>query len=291
MNEKNETAEDLPPAEFFFALTFYACLCIIVGLLGNIGVIVYNTIINDKKTPTTYFLVNLAISDIIVCVTFFPPWVFEFISILAKKENNHSPICKIRITSSYTSTALSIANLLAITIDRSLFITKPLKYPRIMTWKRTYMLLAVIWILAIVNANFVLFNIGNTPAGAVRCTMKDKTTATIITIFSFYIPVAGVLFLNYTIYKVAKVQRRKIRECCSAQETKASMNTAGRRGHFQQMKMIKTFAIVLGVLLFCVLPRMIASIIKQYFCQSSCIPMSVALSVTMIMGTNSVMNH
>ena len=217
--------------------------------------------------------------------------MFEFISILTETGNNHSPICKIRITSSYTSTALSIANLLAITIDRCLFITKPLKYPRIMTWRRTYMLLALIWLLAIVNANFVYLNIGETPEGAVRCTKKDKTTGTIITIFNFYIPVAGVLFLNYTIYKVATIQRRKIKECCSAQETiRASMNTARRRRHFQQMKMMKTFAIVLGVLLFCVLPQMIASIIRQYFCQSSCIPISVAFSVTMIMGTNSVMN-
>jgi hypothetical protein len=289
MRESNATAEELPPAGFFFVLTFYACLCIIVGLLGNVGVIVYNTfIMNETKTPTTYFLVNLAISDIIVCLTFFPPWLYEFILILTETENELTPICKIRMTSSYTSTALSIANLFAITIDRCLFITKPLKYPRIMTWKRTYILLAGIWLLTIVNANLVFFNIGDVTGQAIRCTIKDRAIGKLAAFFSFYLPVAGVLFLNYKIYKAAKIQRRKIRECCSALETKAS--NAGRRGHLQQIKLIKTFTIVLGVLLFCVLPRLITSTIALNFCQGFCIPISVSISVTMIMGTNSVMN-
>jgi uncharacterized protein YacL len=287
MSGINATTEGLPPAEFFIFWIFFSCLCIIIGIFGNVGVIAYNIFMNHSKTPTTYFLVNLAISDIIVCLTFFPPWVFEFTSILTEKANDRKLICKIRVTSSYTSIALSVGNLLAMTIDRCLFITKPLKYPRIMTWKRAYILLAVMWVLAIVNANFVFSNVVDAPE--IRCTL-GKSTGRIIGICYFGIPIVMIIFLNYKIFNVAKIQRRKIRESCPGQEGEATKNTAGRRGHLQQIKVIKTFAIVLGALLFCLLPRLIISIVNHYFCPSFCIPTSVIISAAMIMGANAVMN-
>jgi hypothetical protein len=289
----NTTAEHLPSAEFFIALILFASLCIIVGILGNVGVIVYNIFMNQSKTPTTYFLVNLAVSDILVCVTYFPPWIFEFISVLTEKENTRILICQIRITSSYTSIALSIANLLAITMDRCLFITKPLKYPSIITWKRTYILLAVMWLLAIVNANYIFFNIEKAPEGTLYCIMKNGSFGKILPIFHFYIPFGGIFLLNYKIYNVVKIQRRKIRENCTAQQpvegTGTAKNATGRREHLQQMKMIKTFAIVLGVLLACLFPRIVISIVNRV-CQNFCIPISVKTSVTMLTGANSVMN-
>jgi hypothetical protein len=159
MSGTNATADYLPSSGFFIGLILFICLCIIVDIIGNVGVIAYNIFMNHSKTPTTYFVVNLAISDVIVCLTFFPPWLAKYISILADVESNFKLICEIGTTSSLTSVALSLANLLAITADRCMFITKPLKYPKIMTWKRTHILLLVIWICAILNAIFVYFNI------------------------------------------------------------------------------------------------------------------------------------
>ena len=294
MSETNSADEHFPSTGFFIALICFDCLCVIVGMLGNVGVIVYNIFRNHSKTPTTYFVMNLAISDILVCLTFFPPWIFEFISILTGKENNHKLICKIALTSSCTSIALSIANLLAITIDRCLFITKPLKYSRIMTWNRTYIFLTVIWLLAIVNANLVYYNMEEVSGRRLSCMMKNKYLGKIQTIFNIYIPLVGFFILNYKIYKVAKIQRRKIRgESFTAEEpgaTGTTQDAARRRDHLQQMKMIKTFAIVLFVLVFFMFPRVIISLVHQYVCKEFCISVSVTMFFTMLMGANSVMN-
>ncbi|CAB4004630.1 orexin receptor type 2-like isoform X1, partial [Paramuricea clavata] len=73
MNGSNSTDDYLPSLGFFIAMIIFASLCIIIGIIGNIGVIAYNIFMNHSKTPTTYFVVNLAISDIIVCLTLFPP--------------------------------------------------------------------------------------------------------------------------------------------------------------------------------------------------------------------------
>jgi hypothetical protein len=229
MSETNSADEHFPSTGFFIALICFDCLCVIVGMLGNVGVIVYNIFRNHSKTPTTYFVMNLAISDILVCLTFFPPWIFEFISILTGKENNHKLICKIALTSSCTSIALSIANLLAITIDRCLFITEPLKYSRIMTWNRTYIFLTVIWLLAIVNVNLVYYNMEEVSGRRLSCMMKNKYLGKIQTIFNIYIPLVGFFILNYKIYKVAKTQRRKIRgESFTAEEPGATCRNYSR---------------------------------------------------------------
>ena len=73
------------------------------------------------------------------------------------------------MTTTFTCIALSVGNLLAINVDRCIFITKPLKYPGIMTWKRAYILLAVIWILAFINAKLTFFNTEEVPGRRLIC--------------------------------------------------------------------------------------------------------------------------
>jgi hypothetical protein len=129
--------------------------------------------------------------------------------------------------------ALSIGNLLAITIDRCLFITKPLKYPR---KKSLHFVSSHMAFSNRINANFVFFQYGwctgtcNSLYNEEQICGKD-----LIYIYNFYIPIVMVFFLKYKIYNVAKIQRRKIRESCPGQEGEATKNTAGRRGHLQQI--------------------------------------------------------
>ena len=118
MNGTNSTAYYLPSLGFSIGMVLFNCVCIIVGVTGNVGVIVYNIFMNHSKTPTTYFVVNLEISDTIVCLTFFPLSLVKNISILGNIKNNLKLICEFSMVSSCASIALSIANLLAITGDR-----------------------------------------------------------------------------------------------------------------------------------------------------------------------------
>ena len=209
MSGTNSTADFILPSGFYIGIILFNFLCIIVGILGNVGVIAYNIFMNNCKTPTTYFVVNLAISDIVVCLTFFPPWLVKYISILEGVDSNFKLICKIGMTSSSASIALSVANLLAITADRCMFITKPLKYPKIMTWKRTHILLFVIWILAIANASFVFFNTDEIPE-LNSCRIKNPQQH-VFGLINIFLPTAGLLYFNYKIYRVAKNQNVRIK--------------------------------------------------------------------------------
>ena len=291
MNGTSPIADYLPSSAFYIGISFFVCVCIIVGVIGNVWVVVYNIFMNRLKTPTTYFVVNLAISDIIVCLTFFPPWLIKYISILANIESDMKLICKIGTTNSGTSVALSIANLLAITGDRYMFITKPLKYPMIVTSKRIRTFLVVIWTLAIVNANFVFFNIEEIPSLFNACRIKSLSLYG-FNLINLFLPSAGLFYFNYKIYRTAKNQNEKIKSesRTSQSEAQKTSQNAKRKERLQQMKLVKTFAIVLGVFVACLLPSLISYTVTYLICKRICIPMAVAISCWILVGANSVMN-
>ena len=55
--------QKLPSANVRIVFIFFKCLYCIVGILGNACVIIYNIFFNHSKTPTSYFVVKLAIID------------------------------------------------------------------------------------------------------------------------------------------------------------------------------------------------------------------------------------
>ena len=297
MNETSTTIYEVLPLGFFIGIILFNCLCIIVGTIGNVGVIAYNIGINRSKTPTTYFIVNLAVSDILVCLTFFLPWLSHVISIQFNTGSDPFLICKIGFISSYTSVALSVANLLAITVDRFIFISKPLKHPRIVTWKRTYFFLVMIWLATIVNISLIFFNIEKGKVPGVTCQIRNIPRY-ISGFFNVYMPILCIFYFNFKIYKVAKSQRRKIRHHSSitdyaSESTRATTATSAiteQKNRLKQIKLVKTFGIVLGVFLCCFLPTMIIAILQETVCNAACVPSGILLLSGMLVGANSAIN-
>lgn len=288
----NSTRDYLPPPGFFIAMVGLQCLGIIIGVIGNIMVILYNVFAINPKLPTTYFVISLATTDLLVCCTCYPVWLIEFASVAVGESCIvHDLFCKIGFTTLSTGGALSIANLLAITIDRFIYISKPLKYPMIMTWARTYVVLSIIWLLAIVNISFVYFNTGK-DTRLFYCT-NPLSVVIIFFTFDVYIPITGILSFNYKIYKVARNQRRRIKsESCSGVSS-SSVNhetQSRRRSYLQQLKQIKTFAIIVVAMLLCAFPSGLVAVVDRFNICKYCLPTSVYLVAVNIFGVNSLVN-
>ncbi|XP_028401090.1 octopamine receptor Oamb-like [Dendronephthya gigantea] len=256
-------------------------------------VILYNSFGVNAKSPTTYFVTSLAIADLLVCSTYYPILSIEYSSIAAGERNiKHALFCEIASTVTCAGVALSIANLLAITTDRYIYVSRPLKYPMIMTWRKTYIILSIIWFAAVVNVNFVYFSAGKPDTHILYC----RTSLVSFTFFftlNVSAPLSGVLIFNYKIYNVARKQRRRIdRESISSsyagnQET-SSGRTARRRTYTQQLKQIKTFGFIVLALLLCIIPTVIVNGI-QIFCKY-CVPTSVYIASGSIFVANSAVN-
>ena len=120
----------------------------IIGVLGNVTVLIYTIFFNKEKTATSYLVGNLAFADLLMCLTFYPTWIIEFIQIMLNIDNDQDFFCKFSRATTWTFMFASVATLLAITVDRYLYIVKPLRYPQIVTHRRVFLAVSGIWITA-----------------------------------------------------------------------------------------------------------------------------------------------
>ena len=118
-------------------------IAMIIGVLGNVTVIIHTIFFNKEKTATSYLVGNLALADLLMCLTFYPTWIIEFIQIMLNIDNDQDLFCKFSRAIAWT---FMFATLLAITVDRYLYIIKPLRYPQIVTHRRVLLAVSGIWI-------------------------------------------------------------------------------------------------------------------------------------------------
>jgi hypothetical protein len=123
-------------------------IAMIIGVFGNITVIIYTMFLSKEKTATSYLVGNLALADILVCLTLYPIWIIELIQTMLSIDSDQDLFCKLSRSTSWSLLFASVATLLAITVDRYLFIVKPLKYPLIVTKRRVFLAIVGIWITA-----------------------------------------------------------------------------------------------------------------------------------------------
>ena len=118
------TPQQLPSANVLIIFIAFKCLCFIVGILGNACVIIYNVFLYHSKTPTSYFVVNLAIIDLLTCGIIYPVWITKFVRSVLGVTNDQKLFCFVDQISPI-SVLLSILTLLAITVDKFIFINWP----------------------------------------------------------------------------------------------------------------------------------------------------------------------
>ncbi|XP_028403910.1 D(2) dopamine receptor A-like [Dendronephthya gigantea] len=201
-------------------------------------------------------------------------------------------IKRVTIGSVVSSVALSVGNLLAITIDRFIFISRPLKYPVIMTWERTYFMLIVVWVLCFLDAGILCFQTRE-ENDLIYCRTNSQLILS-IDMVSFYIPVMILIYLNYKIFKVARRQGRKVRNQpvrLSSTHSNSFSGSSFTQTTMRQLKLIKTFLVLLGIFLLCFIPYAVVKTMDMFHCTSGhCVPTRVYVFSVLLVGVNSVCN-
>lgn len=135
-------------ATFQTCVYFMYCIVFVVALVGN-GLVCFVVQTSPRmKTVTNYFIVNLAVGDILMTLFCVP---FSFVSMLVLRYWPFGGImCKVVNFSQAVSVLVSAYTLLAISIDRYMAIMRPLK-PR-MGKTAAKMVVAGVWGGAIATA-------------------------------------------------------------------------------------------------------------------------------------------
>ncbi|MBN3311133.1 alpha-1A adrenergic receptor [Amia ocellicauda] len=251
---------------------------ILFAIVGNIMVILSVVCNKHLQTVTNYFIINLAIADLLLSTIVLPfsaslevlgGWVFGRI------------FCNIWAAVDVLCCTASIMSLCIISIDRYIGVKYSLKYPTIMTEKKAVVILIVVWVSSMVISIGPLLGWKEPPPTDERiCKITEEPGyALFSSLFSFYLPLLVILVMYFRIYVVArrttksleagvKRERNKSMEvvlrihCRSVLEESAKSKTHPFRSSLsvrllkfsREKKAAKTLAIVVGVFILCWLP-------------------------------------
>ncbi|CAK6979375.1 alpha-1A adrenergic receptor-like [Scomber scombrus] len=266
---------------------------IMFAIVGNILVILSVVCNRHLRIPTNYFIINLAIADLLLGTTVLPVsatlevldyWVFGRI------------FCDIWAAVDVLCCTASIMSLCVISIDRYIGVRYPLQYPMIVTERRALLAMLGVWILAIVISIGPLLGWKQPPSqDDTECLItQEPFYALFSSLGSFYIPLAVILAMYCRVYIVAKrttknleagmmkerqedsneltlrihCRNQQIHELCSS---RAGGGSAGRSTltvkllkFSREKKAAKTLGVVVGMFILCWLPFFLALPISSF---------------------------
>ncbi|GLD53559.1 alpha-1A adrenergic receptor [Lates japonicus] len=127
---------------------------IVFGVVGNILVILSVVCHRHLRTVTHYFIVNLAVADLLLSSTVLP---FSAILEILDRWVFGRAFCNVWAAVDVLCCTASIMSLCVISVDRYIGVSYPLRYPAIMTKRRALLAVMLLWVLSIIISIGPLF--------------------------------------------------------------------------------------------------------------------------------------
>ncbi|XP_053126166.1 alpha-1A adrenergic receptor isoform X1 [Hemicordylus capensis] len=261
---------------------------IVFGVLGNILVILSVACHKHLQSVTHYYIINLAVADLLLTSTVLPfsaifeilgYWVFGRI------------FCNIWAAVDVLCCTASIMSLCVISIDRYIGVSYPLRYPAIVTEKRGLLTLLCVWALSLVISIGPLFGWRPPPPEDEKvCNINtDRAYVLFSALGSFYIPLIIILVMYCRVYIVARRESKglscglktekshseevTLRIHCKNTENSGITSSTKNKSNFsvrllkfsREKKAAKSLGIVVGCFILCWLPFFLIMPIGSFF--------------------------
>uniref|UniRef100_A0A3P9L400 Adenosine A2b receptor n=1 Tax=Oryzias latipes TaxID=8090 RepID=A0A3P9L400_ORYLA len=268
--------------------TFYIAIEVVIAFLsvsGNVLVCWAVAINSTLKNATNYFLVSLAVADILVGCLAMPFAITISMGLYVDFYGCLFLACFVLVL-----TQSSIFSLLAIAIDRYLAVKIPLRYKELMTGKTAREIVAILWILSFVIGLIPFFGWNLKNKSCNNSSVKDNTTnseetkdrghllqsckvkcyfETVVDMeymvyFNFFVCVLLPLLIMLGIYvKIFIVARKQLRQI----ELKCVGNGGSQnQGLLQkEIRAAKSLSIIVGLFAICWLPVHILNCLTLFY--------------------------
>ena len=252
---ENSCAGVPAPAPLSFTTAILSLLLALVTIPGNflVCLAVFKDPYKRLKTPFTFFVVNLAVSDLIVGV------VVEPISVLIHfREGLSLSVSKLiwLIHMSYfISCTASVLNLAALTADRFTAISYPLQYRARLSTQRANVIAGLIWFVSC-TLPFVYFKVGY-----LQYAFVFANTAVALTFLIFLFTYARIL----RGVRAQVLEWERVRHSSQTEENKARLRAAAVEKNITQ-----AFMVMLGLFLCCYTPSCVMIYIMNLCSSCSC---------------------
>uniref|UniRef100_A0A8C5E152 Melanopsin-B-like n=1 Tax=Gouania willdenowi TaxID=441366 RepID=A0A8C5E152_GOUWI len=203
-------------AHAHYIVAFFVLVIGTVGVTGN-ALVMYAFFSNKKlRTPPNFFIMNLAVSDFLMAITQSP--IF-FVNSLYKGWIFGETGCKIYAFCGALFGITSMINLLAISIDRYIVITKPLQAIRWTSARRTCLIIILVWLYSLAWSLAPLLGWSSyIPEGLMTSCTWDYVTSTpanksytlMLCCFVFFIPL-GIISYCY-LWMFLAIRHAKLRK-------------------------------------------------------------------------------
>lgn len=259
-----------PTMPLFILYTTFLVLIMVATIFGNLLVITAVYLYHRLRRMTNFFIISLAISDLFVALIHLPlridqsvhnnNWCFD-------KAPGIVTTCAYWIVMDTVFSSASMCNLVVISIDRFLAITKPFHYQRRMTKKVGFSLIAFVWVYAMLWGALSLIDwtagpennphitVTWSPSHERTCGKNDRIYYTVAMAVAFFLPLLIVIVTYSCVFRVAFIQAKAV----------ASLDpTKGKRHILRELKATKTIAVVIGVFIVCWLPSFILIVMSLW---------------------------
>ncbi|XP_043991643.1 muscarinic acetylcholine receptor M3 [Gambusia affinis] len=204
----------------------------LVTIVGNILVVVSFKVNRQLKTVNNYFLLSLAVADLIIGVISMNLYtVYLIMGYWALG----TWACDLWLAIDYVASNASVMNLLVISFDRYFSITRPLTYRAKRTTKRAGVMIGLAWLVSLVLwAPAILlwqYFVGKRTVPPNQCYIQFLTepiTTFCTAMAAFYLPVTIMSILYWRIYK--ETQNRS-KELAGLQGSEGRGGLGGRAGN------------------------------------------------------------
>lgn len=250
----------------FILYTVFLVLIMLATIFGNLLVISAVYLYHRLRRMTNFFIISLAVSDLCVALGHLPlridtsvhnnNWCFD-------KEEGDFTTCAYWVVMDTVFSSASMCNLVIISIDRFLAITKPFEYQSRMTKRVGFSLIAFVWVYAMLWGVLSLVNweggsqsnIEVSTKGGRSCAKNDKIYYTTAMAVAFFLPLLIVIVTYSCVFRVAFTQAKAV----------ASLDpNKGKRRILRELKATKTISVVIGVFIVCWLPAFILIVMSSW---------------------------
>ncbi|XP_015230089.1 muscarinic acetylcholine receptor M3 [Cyprinodon tularosa] len=213
----------------------------LVTIIGNILVVVSFKVNRQLKTVNNYFLLSLAVADLIIGVISMNLYtVYLIMGYWALG----TWACDLWLTVDYVASNASVMNLLVISFDRYFSITRPLTYRAKRTTKRAGIMIGLAWLVSLVLwAPAILlwqYFVGKRTVPYNQCYIQFLTepiTTFCTAVAAFYLPVTIMSILYWRIYKETQNRSKELAglqgsECRGGIRGRARNNKRGEKANF-----------------------------------------------------------
>lgn len=272
-------------------------LVIVAAVCGNLLVCVSILLNKRLRKTTNYFIFSLAISDLMTAF-FSMPFDVE-IMLHPYQWSGGEFLCKFWTFMYLIAAPTSILNLMAVSLDRYLAISTPLKYYTVMKPKVALLIISIIW----------LYSLTFTTAGMVRWPYFESSVINGLCIFNispyysvvssavnFLLPTMIMCVIYFQIYKIAsahahRIAKQEVLPSVASNSNEDSATTTSEKKRIKRnIKAAKTIAIIVSTFLLCWIPLTLTSTVGS-LCKECLIVNAELWTALMVLAyMNSAMN-